>query len=142
MSFIHVHFNSIEHLVKQFQNMNIYSYAATPDVANFVLINPKYYYGSYGGLLLNSIVQEFSQKECLSDLIGYNLSLVWWNSSHPKYVGERNVLTYGERVAVTPSIFKQLHVNPMRKPIVGKSSYYGDKAWSIKSRSSSYSDSV
>lgn len=142
MSFIYVHFDSIEHLIKQFQNMSAYSYVTTPDIANFVLINPKYYYGSYGGLLLTSIVQNFSPNECFSDSIDNKLSLVWWNLSHPKYVGEQCVLSVGDRVAVTPLIFKQLHPNPMRKPIVGKSSYYGDKAWSIKSRSSSYSDSV
>lgn len=142
MSFIHVHYDSIEHLIKQFQDMNIYGYSCTPDNANFVLINPKYYYGSYGGLLLNCIIQKCSEKECFSELISNDLSIVWWNSPHPKHVGEQNVLSVGERVAVTPSIFKQLLINPMRKRITGKSSYYGDKAWSIKSRSSAYSDSV
>lgn len=132
----------MDQLIKQFQNMNVYKYTATPDAANFVLINPKYYYGSYGGLLLNSIVEKFSPKECLSESIVDNLSLVWWNLSHPKYIGEQHILSFGDRVAVTPSIFKQLHVNAMQKPIVGKSSYYGNKAWSIKSESSLYSDSV
>lgn len=142
MSFIHVPYDSLEHLIKQFRDMNIYGYTAAPNNANFVLINPKYYYGSYGGLLLNSIVQKCSEKECLSESINNDLSIVWWNSSQPKHVGEQHVLCVGDRVAITPSIFKQLRINPMRKRIAGKSSYYGDKAWSIKSRSSAYSDSV
>lgn len=142
MSYIFVSFDSIEHLIKQFQNMNVYNYASTPQAANFVLINPKYYHGSYGGLLLNSIVEKFSEKECFSESIGTDLCIVWWNSSYPKHVGEQHVLSVGDRVAVTPSIFKHLRINPMRKPIVGKSSYYGSKASSIKSASSLYSDSV
>lgn len=142
MSYIFVPFSSIEDLIKQFQNIDVYECMSTPDAANFVLINPKYYYGSYGGLILNSIVEKLSQKECLSQSITDNLSLVWWNLSHPKIIGEQHILSVGDRVAVSPSIFKQLRMNPMRKPIVGKSSYYGDKAWSIKSESSLYSDSV
>lgn len=122
--------------------MNVYNYASTPQTANFVLVNPKYYHGSYGGLLLNSIVEKCSEKECLSESIGNDLCIVWWNSSLPKYVGEQHALSVGDRVAVSPSIFERLCINPMRKPIAGKSSYYGDKAWSMKSASSLYSDSV
>lgn len=126
MSYIHVPYDSIAELVKNFKNA---SFVDSAD-ANFVLIKPSAYYGSYGGLLLKSVIAN-EEDAIISDSICKDFCLVWWKLPKPKYTGDLNALSLNDRVAVTPSMFKQLQVNPIRKTSTRKSSYYVDKAWSM-----------
>lgn len=147
MTHIYVPFDSITDLITQFQKMNIsdipiYKEPKDKDPqSNFVLILPRSYHGQYGGLMYNSTLKHYDQNDYLSSPIDQDISLVWWWSSHPHMIGDIHALSIGERKAVTPFIFDKLILNPIRKPNVGKSSYYGTKACSMKSRSASYSDS-
>lgn len=148
MTYLYVPFESITDLITQFKNLNVSDipiYSAPKDKdprSNFVLIQPHSYHGQYGGLMYNSFLERYDPNEYLSSRIDSDISLVWWWSSRPDMIGDIHALSVGERKAVTPFIFEKLILNPFRKPNVGKSSYYGPKAWSMKSRSDSYSDSV
>lgn len=135
MSYIFVPYDSVQSLIAQFQRMDPSNFAVPKSDANFVLIAPKLYCGCYGGLLLNSIVQEFYANLCFHDYIADNFCLVWWHTSYPKCVGDQDALAVDGRVAVTPYIYDQLFISNIRKPSTAKSSYYGDKAWIMNSRS-------
>lgn len=145
MTYVYIPFDTVEDLITHFQNMDISDInpLSNDSTANFVLITPHFYHGKYGGLMYNSILNQYEKTEYIVDAIDEDISLVWWWYSYRRHtIGDTDALSVGERKAVTPTIFKQLLLNPLRKPAVGKSSYYGDKAWSIKARSSLYSDSV
>lgn len=149
MTYIYIPFDSISDLISKFQNLDILDipfYKEPKDKnpqSNFVLILPRSYHGQYGGLIFNSVLKHYAEKEYISSPIDKDISLVWWWSSSRRHsIGDVNALSVGNRKAVTPFIFDKLILNPFRKPNVGKSSYYGDKAWSINCRSDSYSDSV
>lgn len=148
MTYIYVPFDSLTDLISKFQAMDfsdIPVYSEPKDknpLSNFVLICPRSYHGTYAGLMFNSVLKQYAKKDYLSTPIDPDVSLVWWWSSYPPVLGDIHALSVGERKAVTPFIFSKLILNPLRKPNVGKSSYYGDRAWSMKSRSDAYSDSV
>lgn len=148
MTFVYVSYDSITDLITQFQNMDMYNipiYKEPKDKdpqSNFVLILPNSYHGQYGGLMYNSVLKPYDKKKYLSSCIDKDVSLVWWWSSRPPLIGDIHALSIGKRKAVTPFIFEQLIFNPLRNPNMGKSSYYGNNAWSMKSRSDAYSDSV
>ena len=130
MTYIYVPFDSIESLIEQFQNINISLVTCSKETANFVIITPKLYYGIYGGLVYNSVFETCSKSQYISDAIDNEISLLWWYCSRPKFIGDTYVLSVVERVAVTPSIYKELILNPLHKRTNKKSSYYGAKTWS------------
>lgn len=138
--FIHVPYDSIESLIQQFKQK--YIPAPTTDAtANFVLIDPKNYYGTYGGLLYKSVLDTCANEPYFASHLHADVHLVWWNTFRPKYLGDQHALSVNGRVAVTPYIFRKLIINPLRRPNAGKSSYYGAKARSINWRSAENSDS-
>ena len=141
MTYIYVPYDSVEDLVKQFRNLNISSVISQKESANFVLVTPKFYYGIYGGLVYNTALEKHSEKNYILDSVDDTISLIWWNSFNPNFLGDIYALSVGKWVAVTPSIFKQLILNPIQKPIAVKSSYYGTNARRINFLSSSNSDS-
>lgn len=141
MTHIYVPYESGKDLINQFRNINISSVSSQKESANFVLVTPKFYYGIYGGLVYNTTLKQYSEKQYISDAIDDTLSVIWWNNFHPNFLGDVHALSVGERVAVTPNIFKQLILNPLQKTVTVKSSYYGTKADRINSLSFSNSDS-
>lgn len=140
MSYIYVPYQSVKELINLFQNSNVTNFAVNPmqqnPAPNFVLVNPRLYYGSYGGLLYDDVIRGY-ENDCVSDRLGNDLSLVWWNSS-PVLVGDVCALTFEDRVTVTPSMFSKMRVNTVRTSKTGKSSYYVDKAWRMNSESNLY----
>ena len=139
MSYIYIPYQSVDELIYIFQNTNVTNFAINPTqknpIPNFVLINPQMYYGSYGGILYTNIVQGLD--DCISESLGNDLSLVWWNS-FPRFVGDICALSFQNRVTVTPSMFKKMNINTIRKPKFEKSSYFANKAWRINSESTLY----
>lgn len=140
MSYIYVPYHSVKELIDHFRNSNMTNFAVNPmqqnPAPNFVLVNPELYYGSYGGLLCDAVIREF-ENYCVSETLGNDLSLVWWNSL-PIFVGDICALAFEDRVAVTPSMFSKMQLDTIRKPKSRKSSYYVDRAWRIKTESDSY----
>lgn len=140
MSYIYIPYQSVKELINHFQNSNVTSFAVSPmqqnPAPNFVLVNPQVYHGSYGGILHDTVIRGF-ENDCISETLGSDLSLVWWNSCSI-FVGDVCALTFENRVAVTPSMFSKMRVNTIRKHKTRKSSYYVDKAWRINSESNLY----
>lgn len=128
---IFIPYDSVESLIEQFKIEKVnFRPVAYP---NFVLIDPKNYHGTYGGLVYKSVLEKCASSDYISSSIDSNTALVWWNSYHPQYMGDQHALSVHNRVAVTPFIFDKLIINPLRKRNRGRSSYYGERAWSINS---------
>ena len=147
MAYVRVEYASVRQLVDEFQVLNFYRDAVLPNsavVPNFVLIDPSLYFGTYGGLVTDTVLQRFRysihETHSVSDSIGYGLNIVWWNLSHPLVPGDVLALKIGERVAVTPKMFSSIRVNVLRRKKPSRSSYYATKAWTINAASSSNSD--
>lgn len=145
MAHVYVPYNNINDLVEGFQNLNLIRDAAYPEsTANFVMIQPDAYFGSYGGLIFDSVLQHYLLRirdtHSISDSIGHGLSLVWWNTAQPEVNGDYYTCAAEGRVAVTPKMFKHIRINTLRKTRQ-KSSYYTSKAWRINDASFSKSDS-
>lgn len=140
MSYIYIPYQTVKELIDRFQSSNATSFAINPmqqnPAPNFVLVNPELYHGSYGGILYDAVVRGY-EKDCISDSLGKDSSLVWWNSC-PVFVGDVCALAFEDRVAVTPSMFSKMRVNAIRKQKTRKSSYYVDRAWRMNSESDLY----
>lgn len=149
MAYVHVSYESIKELVEKFQTLNLIRDAALPsDIhhpPNFVLVNPARYYGCYGGIVHDSVLDRYRlqlhETHSLRDSIGNDLSIVWWNTKKPLVTGDQNALTVEDRVAVTPKMFEKMRINTIRQHGPPRSKYYGTKAWCINATSCSNSDS-
>lgn len=149
MAYVHVPYQSIQELVEQFQTLNLIRDAALPtDIQrppNFVLVNPTRYYGCYGGIIHDSVLERHRLKihdtHSFRDSIGHDLSIVWWNTKKPLVLGDQNALTFDDRVGVTPKMFQKMRINTIRQRGPPRSKYYGTNAWSINAASCSNSDS-
>lgn len=140
MSYIYIPYQSVKELIDRFQKSDVTTFTLSPTqknpAPNFVLVNPQIYFGSYGGILYDDVIRGY-ENDCVSDSLGNDLSLVWWNSC-PIFVGDVCALAFENRVAVTPSMFSRMRINTIRKPKTSKSSYYVDKAWRMNSESNLY----
>ena len=150
MAHVHVPYKSVVELIDTFQHVNMVRDAALPgdayQPANFVLVEPEKYFGSYGGLMYDAALQHcrlaIRDTHSLCDSIGHGMSLVWWNTAKPKVCGNVYALSAQGRVAVTPTMFEAMRINTVRRPSSGaRSSYYAPKAWRINAASASSSDS-
>lgn len=129
MSYIHISYDSIADLVSKFQTLEpqIAADRSFTETANFVLIHADDYYGSYGGLVYDSVWKLWkNNKQFYPSSIGYGVSIVWWDSQDPDSCGDLYALNTmnGELVAVTPDIFKRLRRNPIKENSSVTSSYY------------------
>lgn len=140
MSYIYIPYQTVKELIHLFQNSNPTRFAINPmqqnPAPNFVLVNPELYHGSYGGILYDAVLLGY-EKDYISDSLGNDTSLVWWNSC-PVFVGDVCALAFEDRVAVTPSMFSKMRVSAIRKQKTRKSSYYVDRAWRMNSESALY----
>lgn len=140
MSYIYINYQSVKELIDRFQKSDVTTFTLSPTqknpAPNFVLVNPQIYLGSYGGILNDAVIRGY-ENDCISESLGNDVSLVWWNSC-PIFVGDICALAFENRVAVTPSMFSKMRINTIRKPKTRKSSYYVDKAWRINSESNLY----
>ncbi|GBM59807.1 hypothetical protein AVEN_154362-1, partial [Araneus ventricosus] len=100
MAYVHVSYESIKELVEKFQTLNLIRDAALPsDIhhpPNFVLVNPARYYGCYGGIVHDSVLDRYRlqlhETHSLRDSIRNDLSIVWWNTKKPLVTGDQNAL--------------------------------------------------
>ncbi|GIY89200.1 uncharacterized protein CEXT_656511 [Caerostris extrusa] len=116
MSFVHVPYNTIAELVEKFKTLDLNKDIVLKDKnPNFVLIDSRQYYGSYGGLIYDCILNPYSKQSYASTFhsssIGHGLSVVWWTSPSPCFVGDVYALSAHGRVGVTPSIYEKLRIN-------------------------------
>lgn len=124
MSFVHIPYESIEELVSRFQLLNPMFDALIPGDPNFVLVDPDLYYGSYGGLVYDSVLSTWSSQMFSSSSIGHGMSIAWWNTSDPASCGDLYALSYEDLVAVTPDLFEKMVLNKVRRQPI-ESSYFG-----------------
>lgn len=146
MSHLYVPYDSVNQLVQRFQSIHLIQDAIFPGhvdpAPNFVLVDPRLYYGTYGGLVYDTILQQPQTVSLVSSSIGHNLSIVWWGTSDPPFVGDVYALAAHGRVAVTVPLFQTLRINAIRTRPKAKSSYFGaNKACRMNDESSSYSSS-
>lgn len=132
MSFVYIHYETVRQLVDTLQNLDI-SKLPYQEQANFVLIDPRHYHGSFGGLVYDSILDKYSQKSHMSPFvyssIGHGLSVVWWLDSKPPFTGDVFALSVENLVAVTPELYKQIKRNDILSKTPPVSRYYGKRAW-------------
>ncbi|GBN74911.1 hypothetical protein AVEN_59080-1 [Araneus ventricosus] len=132
MSLIHVAYQTIQQLVEAFQALDPVK-LPHPEKPNFVLVDPRHYYGSYGGLVYDSILDRYSQMSLkipfIASPIGHGLSVVWWSSPEPPFTGDVHALSVQDRVGVTPDVYNQMHRHVIRKKVPPASRYYGKNAW-------------
>lgn len=140
-------YDSVRELVDHFQTLNTIRDGALPEDTyrppNFVMVRPELYFGTYGGLIRDSVLEHYRlqihETHSLQDSIGHDLSIVWWNTTIPPFLGDLYSLVAEGRVAVTPKMFEALHINTIRQNKPPQSSYY--KAWRMNDASNSNSDS-
>lgn len=147
MSYIYIPYDSIDQLVERVQSVDLIRDAvplgqSDPAPPNFVLIDPFLYYGTFGGLVYDTVLPS-QNISFLCSSVGHGLSVLWWPTTlHPPFVGDVYALAAHGRVAIPTSLFDRLRVNTVRKPSsTPKSNYFGPKAWRINDASSSYSSS-
>jgi hypothetical protein len=125
---VYIPYDSITRLVIGFQDICLNGLSDIPSgkEANFVLIDPDDYYGSYGGLIYDQALKHLkvSKDDYCASSIGYGMSIVWWMSDDPDFYGDVNVLSWQKYVAVTPDLFERLKPNPINSSNSGRSSYF------------------
>lgn len=147
MSYVHLPYDSIRELVREFQCRNFATTTSHSDGGdyNFVLVNPSLYHGAYGGIVWDRVLETAASRLCkgafLSSSIGHGMSIVWWMTTPPEFYGDMTLVYEDRFVAVTPRLYEDLTLKTVFRP-QGRSSYYGNiKADRMKSASFSYSDS-
>lgn len=132
MSFIHVPYDSLSQLIAKFATLNPLLCASLPNDSdkppNFVLIDPNQYYGTYGGLVYDNVLPNYSKYNFEKSSIGHNVSIVWWNIKYPETCGDVNALSTldGKYVAVTPKLYSKLILKSVGyKSGYRYSSYFG-----------------
>lgn len=128
MSYVYIPYDTIRELIHRFQCMHPILDAVPPDqtnpAPNFVLIDPRRYYGSYGGIFNDTVLQNI-KTFFTSSSIGHGHSVVWFPTSTPPCRGDCYGLSFCGRVAVPVSLFKLLHVNTVKTTPSAKSNYFG-----------------
>lgn len=147
---VYVRYDSIQQLLDEFRVLNFYKVSVHPTLSttapNFVIIDPSFYFGTYGGIVTDSVLQSYRyaihETHSTSDTIGYGLNIVWWNLSRALVPGDVHALQVDDgRVAVTPRMWESIRINTIRRKKPARSSYYtASKAWTMKATSSSNSD--
>lgn len=147
MTHVYVEYTNARELVDNFKTLRLVEDAVFPNshrTANFVMIQEKLYFGTYGGLLYTDIVNKYRfhihETHSLCDSIGCDLSIVWWNTFNPPVMGDVYSLANHGRVAVTPKMFQSIKINTIQQKKPSGSSYIS-KACCINNTSSSNSDS-
>lgn len=114
MSFVYVPGETIEELLARFP-LTDFTRIVPKDKCNLVLINPKLYEGSYGGIFKTKCLSSF-QKPYLSSTLVEGFDVVWWKMCSAPIVGNMT-LTYEKRVAVPVQLYSQLkYKNMVYKP--------------------------
>lgn len=127
MSFVHVPFETINELLSRFHSMDFTNSLSDLDACNLVLIDPRHYFGSYGGIFNSLIVSDLKKSGIpflSSPLLEGHLDIVWWSLPTPPYVGDLSLMKES-RVAVTPDLFRRLTPDGIRPS--PKSSYFSCK---------------
>ena len=131
MTLLHIPFNSINDLMEKFENIdnsdpNSECFWFNLDNYNFVLINPKHYYGSYGGLIRNTILftASYRQYSRLMHSLSDEISFVWWHVSEAPLVGTTFISKEDSRVLIPKEIYLKLIKKSNFHRSAGKSSYY------------------
>lgn len=142
MSFVFINYSTIQDLIAAFRTLGRNSFTASAVDANFVLINPESYYGTYGGLLKHAPSTPHPQR--LVGPIDSTFSIAWWLLDQlPSYcMGSLELEAEDGRVLIPKSLFvKLVRRRRHQNRSICHSSYYPRKALAIKFRSFANSDS-
>lgn len=142
MSFVFINYSTVQDLIAAFRALGRNSFTASASDANFVLIDPESYYGTYGGLLKH--VSSITQPHRLVEPIDGTFSIIWWLMDDvPSYrMGSLELEAEDGRVLIPKNLFvKLVRRGRHRNRNLCHSSYYPRKALAIKLRSFVNSDS-
>ena len=130
MTLLYIEYSSVNDLIESFENIddcdrNSEYFWLNLDKYNFVLVNPKLYYGSYGGLIRNNILSlsRYRQYSHISYSLSDNISFIWWDLSEPPLVGTLLISKQDGRVLIPKEMYLKLTKKSSLSQ-VGKSSYY------------------
>lgn len=120
-SFIQIEYDNIMDLIAKFQKLN-FSNLLKHENCNFVIISEDLYFGSYGGIFSQKMLNIFCTKNIpfIYDMLTPTLCIIWWEGSCEKR-GDLSLCKDGF-VLVTLNMYRKLKKKTIYKKI--KSSYY------------------
>jgi len=112
MSQIYIKYETINQLVEAFQKLDPVKLPRDEN-SNFVLIDPRLYEGSYGGLVFDAILDRYSKSKdsapFVASSIGHGVSVLWWSTPEPSFTGDVFALSVENRVGVTRDMYDRLY---------------------------------